>query len=311
MNNIHLLYGIEDFLIHEKKGELTKNHDRLQISTHNMRETTVQTVVEDALTIDLFGEEKLIVLDDCAFLTGETNSKLEHDFDKLLSYLANPNDRTQLIFIVHAEKLDKRKKIVKSLLKVATTFEAKPNHYPQKWIQNQATFEGKKITREAADMLVQRLGTNLYLLHSEIKKIALFIEEETIEANMIEKIISRTLDDDVFKLVDRVVRHQKSALDILDDLYRLGEEPIAILLLIARQLRIIHQVKVADMQGLNPSSYIKLHPYALKMAEEQALLYDIQTLQDMLKSCAELDLKMKRGQVQKKLALELQIIQWL
>ncbi len=132
------------------------------------RPVGISNIVEDALTIDLFSEEKLIVLGDCAFLTGETDTKLEHDFDKLLSYLANPNNWTQLIFIVHAEKLEKNSQIT---LKVATTVEAKPNRYPQKWIQNQATLAGKKITREAADMLVQRLGTNLYLLHSEVKKV--------------------------------------------------------------------------------------------------------------------------------------------
>ncbi|MEX3624919.1 DNA polymerase III subunit delta [Viridibacillus arvi] len=311
MSNIHLLYGVEDFLLNEKKEELLKGIEPFGISIHDMRESTVQNAIEDAMTLDLFGESKTIVLRDCYFLTGETKSKIEHDMDSLINYVNKPNDRTTLILLVHTEKLDKRKKVVKALLKTANTFEAKPMRNVQGWIQEQVKLEGKTITREAADLLVQRLGTNLFLLHNEINKIALSIEADTIQVDMLEDIISRTLDDDVFKLIDCVIRKENSALEILDDLFRLGEEPIGILLLIARQLRIIHQIKISHLNDEKPSNHIKVHPYVLQKAEEQASMYEIEIIQEMLQSCSELDLQMKRGQVNKHIAFETLIIQWL
>lgn len=100
---IHLLYGAEAFLLYEKRLELLKGVDPFSISLLDMRETPLQTAIEDARTIDLFGESKTVIMRDCYFLTGEIpRSKIEHNTDSLLEYLKNPNPQTTLILIVQS-----------------------------------------------------------------------------------------------------------------------------------------------------------------------------------------------------------------
>ncbi|MBO0587585.1 MULTISPECIES: DNA polymerase III subunit delta [unclassified Sporosarcina] len=310
---IHLLYGAEAFLLHEKRQELIKNVDPFSISKLDMRETTLQTAMEDARTLDLFGDVKTLILQDCYFLTGEVpRKKIDHDLNSLLQYISNPNPQTILILMVQNEKLDKRKKVVKEVMKVAKVFEAKPMHYVQGWIKERFKEEGKTVSNQAADLMTQQLGTDLFLLNSEIQKVSMrYTDDIKIEEDMLIGILSRTLESDVFKLIVRIVRKEPSTLKILEDLYRLGEDPIKILLLIARQFRIIHQVKAVQEIGQNPSSVIKMHPYALRIAEEQAESYSLTEIQERLQTIADLDVAMKRGSVDKFIALDTMILKWL
>ncbi|WP_338657024.1 DNA polymerase III subunit delta (plasmid) [Sporosarcina psychrophila] len=310
---IHLLYGAEAFLLNEKRHDLIKDVGAFSISRLDMRETTLQTAMEDARTLDLFGDVKTLILQDCYFLTGEVpRKKIDHDLNSLIQYLSNPNPQTILIMMVQNEKLDKRKKVVKEVLKVAKVFEAKPMHYVQGWIKDRFKEEGKTVSNQAADLMTQQLGTDLFLLNSEIQKVSiLYADNIKIEEEMLIGVLSRTLESDVFKLIDRIVRKEPSTLEILEDLYRLGEDPIKILLLIARQFRIIHQVKAIQEIGKKPSSVMKIHPYVLQIAEEQAESYSLTEVQERLQTIADLDVAMKRGAVDKVIALDTMILKWL
>ncbi|MEK4487893.1 DNA polymerase III subunit delta [Psychrobacillus sp. FSL H8-0484] len=310
---IHLLYGAEPFLIREHRNAILEGVDPFTISWLDMRETTLQSAIEEARTMDLFGDTKTLILRDCYFLSTEVSkSKLQHDLDMLLGYIDSPNPSTTLILIVSHEKLDKRKKVVKSLLKVANTFEAKPLRYVQSFIQDRFKLEGKTISKDALFQMEQQLGYDLFLLHNEIQKLGLaYPDANQIEAWMLEEVMSRTLESDVFKLIERIIRKQASALTILEDLFRLGEDAIKINLLIARQFRMIAQVKAAQAIGQKPSSIIKANPFVINIAEEQADLYSTEEVQSRLIECAELDVSMKRGLVDKQIALETAIIKWI
>lgn len=312
-NQLHLLYGNEPFLIQEKKTELLKSLGEASVSVYDMRETGIQAAVDEARTLDLFAERKILVLKDCYFLTGEqAKSKVEHDLDSLLAYLQKQNPSTSILFLVNHEKLDKRKKVVKELVKASATYEAKPLHHVQSWLQERAKLEGKRLTPLAATFMQQQLGTDLFLLDNELKKLSTaYPDLDELDVPHLEEVLSRSLENDVFKLIDRIANRQPSSLEIIHDLYQLGEDPIKILLLIARQFRIMHQIKAVAMQGKRPRDVVKMNPYVLSIAQEQAEMYSIEEIQERLAECAELDVAMKRGQVEKGITLETTILKWL
>lgn len=308
---IHLLFGTENFLIAEKKKELCKD-EGISISSFDMRETPITTAIEDAQMSDLFGGRKVVFVNDCYFLTGDTSKKIAHDTDALLDYIKSPNPDTTLIFIVNNEKLDRRKKIVKELLSYSVTFEAKPLHNAEKWLIERAKLHGKTLTRQAAVSMQQQLGTDLFLLDAELNKLVLAVNKPTIGEQDLNGVLSRTLEGDVFKLLDHIIFKRGAAIEILDDLFRLGNDSIQILLIVAGQYRLIHQVKALRAIGESPTNVMKgIHPYRLTIAEEQSELYSLEELQQRLKDCAELDLKLKRGQCDKIIGLETLILQWL
>lgn len=308
----HLLFGEEAYLLNQEKNKIIKEVNPFSVSIFDLQETPLEIAIEDARTIDLFGDSKTVLLQNCSFLTGEKAGKIAHDVEMLLDYLAAPNPTTTMVFMVNSDKLDKRKKVVKSLQKVATVYEAKPMRNVQSFIQQEVKLHGKSISREGIDFIQQRLGSNLFLLHNEIEKVCLATQHEpVIDITILDSILSRTLDDDVFKLIERIVEKRPSALEMVDDLFRLGQEPIKILLLIANQFRLLHQIKALQHSGQKPNTVLKIHPYRIQLAEEQAEFYSLEELQEKLESLASLDVQMKRGEVDKHIALETLILKWL
>ena len=117
MNNIFLIYGNEDYLINKNLNEILKSiNSNDNISRYNLDTDSIESVLIDASTVSMFDDKKVIICDNSTFLTSE--GKLEND-ENFLRYIENAFKDVYLIFIVRNEKLDERKKIVKSLKKVS------------------------------------------------------------------------------------------------------------------------------------------------------------------------------------------------
>ncbi|TGV00104.1 DNA polymerase III subunit delta, partial [Mesorhizobium sp. M00.F.Ca.ET.186.01.1.1] len=85
-------------------------------------------------------------------------------------------------------------------------------------------------------------------------------------------------------------------------------EPIKLIALLARQFRMLLHVKQLAPRGYSQqqmAGMIKMHPYAVKKAMEQARHFSEDSLKKLLHILAEEDFRMKSGQVDKRLALEL------
>ena len=317
MKLIHLLYGSEPYLIEEKKAHLLSealSADEMEfgVSVHDMKETPLSAAVEDAQTLSFLGGKRVIILKDAYFLTTEkVKEKIEHDLDELIRYLEHPNEDTILIIMASSEKLDARKKIVKNLKKRASTFEGKPlkNSQLVDWIYNCSKELSVSISNEAINLLVASIGSNLLLLSEELTKMALYTGKNgEITKEVIDALMSRTLEQDIFKLIEgAITKNLGKAFDILDDMYRQGEDPIKIVNLLSRQIRIIFQTKTLLSQEKRESeiaTMLRLHPYVVTIAGQQAKYYESNVLVSLLAELSTLDNQMKTGQVDKHLALE-------
>lgn len=117
-----------------------------------------------------------------------------------------------------------------------------------------------------------------------------------------------TYVQDIFKLIEgAITKNLGKAFDILDDMYRQGEDPIKIVNLLSRQIRVIFQAKTLLSQGKQESdiaTMLRLHPYVVTIAGQQAKYYELNVLVTLLAELSTLDNHMKTGQVDKHLALE-------
>ncbi|NBI29493.1 DNA polymerase III subunit delta [Chengkuizengella marina] len=314
---IYLCYGTEKFLMNEFIQFLTYEfidpvHKDFALSHFDLNETSIDQVVEDVETLPFMVPNKLVIAKNANFLTGTRDkSKIEHQIEKLEKYIHSPVDYSVLVLYVIAEKLDERKKLVKLLKKqnnIVSFSPLKPNELLN-WVQNRVKKNGSSISEQAAEAFILNAGTNLQSLAAEIEKCCLFAgagQELTIE--MIQHLVVRSTEQNIFILVDEIVKKKlNKALTIFYSLLKQKEEPIKIVSLIARQFRIILQVKELSSKGYSQyqiASQLSIHPYAVKIADRQGKLYDEQNLIDILDKLAELDFQMKSGQVEKSLGIE-------
>lgn len=314
---VYLISGEEQYIIENSLKQIVSNvltdeEMDFNYSQHDLNDTPLRVALDDAETLGFMADKKVVVLKNAIFLTGlKDTSKAEHDVSLLENYVQNPNPNTVLIIIAPYEKLDKRKKITKLLSKEASLIEA--NKFDERkaegWIREQVQILGIQIMPGAIGRLLQNVGANLLVLESELNKMATYLSPgESITEDVVDEMVAKTLEQNVFTLVEKVTTRQlDSAFTILYDLLRQNEEPIKILSLITRQFRIIFQSKILLEQGVGQADIakrLKLHPYAVKIAIGQGNQFQMSEIQGIMRTLADLDFKMKSGS-NKRLQLEL------
>ncbi|HEY9577241.1 MAG TPA: DNA polymerase III subunit delta [Pseudobacillus sp.] len=315
---IYLLYGTEAFLINETtqrliQSVLTEEEMDFNFSSYDLEEVPIEIALEEAETLPFMGEKKLVILHNPVFLTAErSKDKVEHNVKKLEEYITNPAPYTVLVFSTPYEKLDERKKITKLLKKNAEVMEAnKLNEKELKtWLRTRATANQAQIEEEAIDHLLAIAGTDLMMLASELDKLSLYVSgEQPITAEVVDQLTARSLEQDIFALVDKVVTGKvEKAFRIYYDLLKLNEEPIKILAVIANQFRLIYQTKELARKGYGQqqiASFLKVHPFRIKLAAGQARSFSDEQLAAIMMMLADSDLQMKTSAMAKPLIVEM------
>ncbi|RAP21313.1 DNA polymerase III delta subunit [Brevibacillus laterosporus] len=318
---VYVLYGPETYLKEEfmallRKEMIDPTYADLNIGTYDCAQTPFEDMLMEANTLPFLSDYRLVIASNAYFLTGaKPPSKVEHNTDGLLDYLKDPTSSSSLVLDVQADKLDERKKLTKQLQQRAVVlgFQTLQDADLYGWIERTTQRFDAQIERENAMLLAERVGSELRLLVKEIEKIALYVKKTDaqtgeITRGAIELLASRTLEQDVFFLVEAVVTGKMTeAFRTLYDCLKMGEEPIKLMALLARQFRLIYHVKTRAPLGYTQqklAGMLKMHPYAVKKAMEQSKHFSEASLRRLLGILAEEDYRMKSGQTDKRLALE-------
>lgn len=315
---IYLVYGTEAFLINETKQlilnqVLDEEEKDFNFSAYDLEETPIEVALEDAETFPFLGERKVIFLHNPVFLTAEkTKEKIDHNISRLEAYLKQPAPYTVIVFSAPYEKLDERKKITKELKKTAQTVEAKKlnENELKNWIKERAKGSGILFEPDALELLITLVGTNMFMITSEVDKLSLYAgEEKHIDVTIVEKLVSRSLEQNIFTLIEKVVQRKlDEALRIYYDLLKQNEEPIKILALLSGQFRLIYQVKELSRRGYGQQQiavYLKTHPFRVKLAAGQAGKFTDEELTNLMTLLADADYQMKTGGMNKSLLIEM------
>ena len=309
---VYLLYGTINYLINKEITKIIKenNIEEINVNKYDLNNTYLNDIVNDASSMSLFDDKKIIIVDNSYIFTGTTKKTLEQDPIILENYLNNINDNTILIFIVNNDKLDERKKITKLVKKIGIVKEF--NSIDNISLVKQL-FNDYNITNDNIKYLLDRVGEDTTLLATEIEKIKIYKDKDkNITKEDITNLTSKSLEANNFKLIDAIINKNKNEAFILyQDRIKLNEEPIAIIIALANQIRIMYQVKQLYLNGYtenNIANILKIHPYRVKLANQNSKKYDSNILLNYLKELANLDISIKTGKIDKQLGLELFIL---
>ncbi|GMN98121.1 DNA polymerase III subunit delta [Parageobacillus thermoglucosidasius] len=322
LSPLYLLYGTESFLLTETyelliRTVLTEEEREFNVSVYDCEETPVQAALEDAETFPFLGEKRVIIVKNPYFFTAEKEKEITHDLKKLESYITSPSPFSIVVFVGAYEKLDERKKITKLMKEHAEVFTANPlaEKELREWMMERVRQNGAMMEENAVDALLQTAGTNLMTLANELDKLALFVGPGgMIRQETVENLVSRTLEQNVFVLVEKVTKRQiAEALQVFYDLLENNEEPLKILALLANQFRLLYQVKWLAAKGYGQqqiASILKVHPFRIKLAMGQAALFSEEELMKAIQQIAEADYEMKSGAMDRQLIMELLLMKW-
>ena len=116
-------------------------------------------------------------------------------------------------------------------------------------------------------------------------------------------------NENVFDLTTAILSKDKQKMmSIYKDLMTINEEPVKLIVLVANSMRLIYQVKLLDRKGYTDQEIAKMlavNPFRLKYVRKEGQFFQIDELLRCLNELSLLDVKIKTGQIDKKLGLEL------
>ena len=161
------------------------------------------------------------------------------------------------------------------------------------------------ISDQAAQLLAERCGIDLFLLESETDKLAAACGYTEITPQLISELSTVNMEADVFELVNLVERRQQAqALQKLNQLFELQHDPIAVTAVLCGTFADLYRVKCAYEMGKTHEDVYrdfqyKGSPYRLKKASQAAARYQKAQLRRNLSLLLDLDTALKRSAADK------------
>ncbi len=302
---IYLLFGTLDALITDYINKIIKKENiaDINISKYN-EDDLISNIIEDASTISLFDDKKVIIVNNELLFS----SKKSIDTTELEKYIENYNPNTILVFVVNSDIVDSRRKLYKLIKEKGKIEEFNKitniNNYVKK------LFEGYNISYNTINLFIKRVGNDLNSLSNEAEKIKIYkINDKIITDNDIISCTHEKIDINIFKFIDNIInKNKKESITTYKEMLKVGEEPIKIIVMLANQFRLMYQAKILTSKGYTEEDIANLlhsKKYPVHLAIQKGYRYTSDTLLKYLEELADLDIKIKSGEIDKNLALEL------
>ncbi len=303
---MYLIYGESYRLLEEEITKIVKSNTN--IVTMDLSVSTLEDVIGEATYVSMFQEKKFLIVKNATFFTSAKSK--EEDQEILFKYMENPVSLTTIIFTTY-DKVDARKKVYKEFAKkykVISVSNLSLNDLMTK--VRDYCFQNKfKIDNETNTYILNACGNHYDLAYNELNKIFLYYKEpQLIKLQDVKEIVSKALVDNNFKFVEAVInKNSKLALKLLDDLYTLKVDPIALLMLLAREYRLMYSVSNLMRNGFHKNDIAKnlsLQEWQIDKILKETSTYYEDDLKTYLKELASVDYKIKSGAGDKFLELK-------
>lgn len=275
----------EPFLVKERLNKM-KTAFISEYMDINFKEITSGQLRTEIETVPFFAEKKMLLLDTA-------------DNEETAEALTNVSDFCSIIII---NKLDKRKKLYKTIQKVGEIIELTPYNENQmiNWIIETGSKMGAKIPKNAAKRMVEICGlSDMHFTYNEIIKLVSTGDEITVD--LVNKVVSRTPEYNSFILTDAISKKDKQeAYQIIKVLAEKNEYLPMVLSMVNRNFAILRMIKTMKDGEIKEAG---IHPYTIKLLKPHAQNYTVEQLDKLMEICQKIDFDMKNG-VNHRIALE-------
>ena len=326
---IHVFYGADDFSIHEaldaiknSLGEpswLSANTSRLDGA--KLRLDELEAAVQ---SIPFFGEKRLVIIEG---LPGRFEAKEkrgaskksvkppkegENELPKRFAQLINAAPDSTEVVLTGGEA-GKANPLLKEITPKADIRQFAPlKGAPlEAWARKRVTAAGGRISEAALKDLLMLAGSDLWVMRGEIDKLVLYAAERTIEPEDVKKLVGLSRETSIFTLVDAIVNGQLNLANrSMNELLESGAAPTYILVMLARQLRLLvrtRELKRTGHAAPDIQRTLGLSDFPFRKTLEQASKYSMQRLKDFYHRLLDTDLAIKTGRYNDELALTILI----
>lgn len=304
MNSIYVIISSNKVTIERHIEKILSPFKEIERIRYDLTETPIEKVIEDLDTYNFLSNQKGVIASSASFLSKETTkSEVTHNIQAFEKYILNPSPENILILI--ADSIDKRKKIVTTLMEHATVLDQEMDIHSL--IKEE--LEDYQVDTKTINFLISYCGNQQERILKEIEKLKIYkMESKEITISDIQEVVMRSMEDNIYSLVDSILNgKKKDSFLMYQDLLLQGEQASSILSKLANKIRLIYQVKILVQDGYSDQQIgkqLNIHPYPVKLAREVSYKYSENMLAEYLSKLSQVDLKMKQGSTVAGLAFE-------
>jgi DNA polymerase-3 subunit delta len=312
----YVFHGTDEFTCAEAVADLKRRlgpPDVVALNTVHLdgKKVSLAELQYACDTIPFLAERRLVIVEG---LLTRLNARAEKGYlETLCGYLPRLPETTRLVFIEH-EVLPPTHPVLKLVHEGARGYARQFNPPDSKelpgWITKRVHRYGGTIEQRATHQLAAVIGADLRLLDQEIVKLVTYTNGvRPITLQDVATLVPYVQNAVVFDLVDALGRRDgRSAAYTLHRLLETGEHPLGLLAMIARQFRLLLQVRELKAQGLSPreaARVLELHPFPASKLYDQEAYFTADQLESVYRHLLEIDVAVKSGEIEADVALDL------
>ncbi|MCL2616360.1 MAG: DNA polymerase III subunit delta [Defluviitaleaceae bacterium] len=311
---LYLLFGEERYLVRLYEAKLRDAivppaFEAMNMDIFEGKAVRVEDIEIRATTLPFMCERRLLIVRESGLFAAGRKDESE----RIAEFFKHLPPDTVIVFV--EDDVDKRSKAYKQAAAngLAVEFSTPSENELVAWVSRQFKEQGKSIMPQNAATLLRYVAFDMYAAASEVAKLSAYIGSAAdIAAADIEAVCVKSVEARIFELVDAVAnKDAPKALERLDNLLAAKESPLMVIVMIARQFRIMLMCKECAAQGLGTEATAAatgLRSFVVSAALKQSRGFDEASLINALQDCAETDNRIKTGKIQDRLGVEMLIV---
>lgn len=316
----YFLYGNEDYFIDEIVKSIKKTFDDATgLNFKRFIEETfdIDEVIKYINTIPLMNDKKLIVFEDISFF----NNPKKMDLSELIKSFDDNKNNNVIIIVEHnsRDKDEKYQKYYNNSNEIAKYFKEngvlidlhKLNEEQlNKHIVNKFAKSKKIIDKVEAAYIIRSAGKNLKNLYNECDKIISYVgEKENVERTDIDAIITQSIDENVFNLINMVNNNKlNDAISLYGGLISEGETSRNVFYRFVNNYKnlIVSKSYIEKNKGQNEiAKLMHIETWQVNRLMEACKYVSKDTLSSKVRKATEISLKSMKSEVDEDMLAEM------
>jgi DNA polymerase-3 subunit delta len=314
---ITLLFGADELARSEAlaaiKAEIPPDLADLNMTVLDGKKLKLDALVAACEAFPFIAERRLVIVTELL-----KNLKAGTERDQIRAYLERVPPTCDLVLV--ESDFDKRNPIFTYLKKIdgngahVQEFQPKEGAELLRWLNDRATSLGVAIDGPAAARLVEYVGGEGRVLANELGKLASYVGHGgRITPQVVDRMTQNEQEQKLFAFIDELSQRRRgAALQSLRRLFADGQAATYILFMVARQVRILLNIKELAGQRMRPDEIARQvgqQPFVVRKAMEQVRSFSDAELIRLHDQVLELDRASKTGRIEPEAGLEMLVVE--
>ncbi|MGL4991462.1 MAG: DNA polymerase III subunit delta [Sarcina sp.] len=262
IKNSYIFCGLDEILIKEAINKIIEKSidvtfKDLNLVKYDAMDLNFDIFMNACETLPFMSEKRAVVIARANFLKDKCDNESKSFFENTKIYFENPPESTILIaYLLLNDKRDRANKIKKLIALekkgcVIVSVEKLKGIKLYNRIEQLFKEKNKNIGKVELRYFSELVHSNFDIIEREVDKLVNYTIGREITKADIDIMKQSNNEDDIFDLIDLISTKKPSkAIDLMNELFNKGEEPLSILRLIQGQFQKLYSVKNAFAAGM-------------------------------------------------------------